>query len=69
MSNDKIPQQLTITYSYPDATPEKIKEWHEKEGKWWADKSLIIVAIASFTQFFMMGLMLLTMKIIELGVK
>tara|TARA_B100000925_G_C21923843_1_gene437145 strand:- start:306 stop:482 length:177 start_codon:yes stop_codon:yes gene_type:complete len=42
---------------YKDATPEQIKEWHETEGKWWADRGLIIVAIASFLQFFTLGMM------------
>lgn len=69
MSDDRIPQQLQFTFAPRDATPEETKEWHEKEGKWWADRGLLTVAIASFTQFFMFGLMLLTMKIIELGVK
>lgn len=68
MKNDKYPQQLTITYSYPDASPERVKEWHEQEGKWWSDRALLIVGIASFTQVFMLGMMLLSFKLIQLGV-
>lgn len=34
-------------YTYKEATPEQIKHWHETEGKWWADRGLTIVAIAS----------------------
>ena len=26
-------------YTYKEATPEQVKEWHEKEGKWWADRA------------------------------
>lgn len=44
-------------YTYKEATPEQIKEWHETEGKWWADRGLIIVAIASVLQFLTLGLM------------
>tara|TARA_B110000003_G_C16494541_1_gene474884 strand:+ start:48 stop:233 length:186 start_codon:yes stop_codon:yes gene_type:complete len=45
-------------YTYKEATPEEIKEWQETEGKWWADRALSFVAIASVLQcatlFFMM---------------
>lgn len=42
---------------YKDATPEQIKEWHDTEGKWWADRGLIIVAIASVLQCLTLVLM------------
>lgn len=50
-------------YTYKEATPEQVKEWHETEGKWWADRGLTIVAIASVLQF----LTLLTMGAIMYG--
>ena len=50
-------------YTYKEATPEQIKEWHETEGKWWADRGLAIVAIASVLQV----LTLLTMGAIMYG--
>ena len=36
--SDNYEQQLQFTFKPKDATPEQIAEWHEKEGKWWADK-------------------------------
>jgi len=60
MDNDRIPTQTQFTFAPRDATPEEIKAWHESEGKWWADRAMIAVAIASFTQVFMFSLMLLS---------
>ena len=48
MDNDRIPTQTQFTFAPRDATPEEIKAWHESEGKWWADRAMITVAIASF---------------------
>lgn len=42
---------------YKEATPEQIADWHEKEGKWWADRGLTVVAIASILQFTTLGIM------------
>ena len=56
MDNDRIPQQTEFTFAPRDATPEEVKAWHESEGKWWADRAMITVAIASFTQVFMLSL-------------
>ena len=46
------------SYTYKEATPEQIKNWQETEGKWWSDRALTFVAIASVLQvgtlFFMM---------------
>lgn len=50
-------------YTYKEATPEQIKHWHETEGKWWADRGLTIVAIASVLQI----LTLLSMGAIMYG--
>ena len=65
---DRYEQQLQVTFKPKDATPEQIAEWHEKEGKWWADRSLTIVAIASVVQFSAMGMMLLSFYLIQLSV-
>ena len=46
------------SYTHKEATPEQIKNWQEKELKWWSDRALSFVAIASVLQagtlFFMM---------------
>ena len=66
--SDNYEQQLQFTFKPKDATPEQIAEWHEKEGKWWADRNLTIVAIASVIQFSAMGMMLLSFYLIQLAV-
>ena len=66
--SDNYEQQLQFTFKPKDATPEQIAEWHEKEGKWWADRSITIVAIASVIQFSAMGMMLLSFYLIQLAV-
>ena len=53
--------------TYRDATEQEIKEWHGTEGKWWAERSLKIVAIASVLQFCTLGFMGLAMSLIQLG--
>ena len=55
-------------YTYKEATPEQIKNWQETDGKWWGDRALHFVAIASVLQFGTLGIMGLTMYIIQLGV-
>lgn len=62
-------RELGIRWEPRIASPEEVKKWHETEGKWWADRGLTIVAIASVLQFATLGSMLLFMKLIELGVK
>ena len=54
--------------NYKKATPEQIKEWHDTEGKWGADRALAIVAICSFLIFSLVGMMGLTMYLIQVGV-
>ena len=49
-----------------DATPEQVKEWHETEGKWWGDRALMFVVIASLIQFGAMGFMLFNFWVIDL---
>ena len=61
--------QLELSLNKPrDATPEQIKEWHEGELKWWGDRALMFVAIASIVQFSAMGFMLFNFWIIDLMV-
>ena len=53
---------------YKDATPEQVKEWHDTESKWWADNAMLIVGICSFMIFSLVGMMGLTMYLIQIGV-
>tara|TARA_Y100000994_G_C15646367_1_gene423463 strand:- start:391 stop:633 length:243 start_codon:yes stop_codon:yes gene_type:complete len=53
-------RELGIRWAPRNATPEETKEWIETENKWWSDRALHFVAIASIIQFVMMGLMLLS---------
>mgnify|MGYP001174323221 FL=1 len=52
-------------YTYKEATPEQVKEWHEKEGKWWADRAIPTVAIASVLQCCTLGFMLLSFYLLD----
>ena len=54
---------------YREATPEEIKQWQETDGKWWAERALHFVAIASLVQVVMLGFMMLSFFLIQLGVK
>ena len=62
-----VAQELGIRWVPETATPEQIKEWHETDSKWWADRGLSIVAIASVLQFASLGFMLLTMFVVEIN--
>jgi len=55
-------------YKYTPASPEVIKEWHDTEGKWWADNSMLIVTICALMIFSLVGMMGLTMYLIQIGV-
>ena len=67
--DQKTAQQQGIRWVPENATPEQVKEWHETENKWWSDRALMFVAIASVLQFATLGSMLLFMKLIEVAVK
>lgn len=57
----KIPQQTNLLLNKPsDASPEEFLHWQETELNWWADRQLAIVALMSFVQVAVFGLMLLT---------
>ena len=62
-------RELGIRWEPRIASPEEVKKWHDTENKWWSDRALTFVAIASVLQFATLGSMLLFMKLIELGVK
>ena len=53
-------RELGIRWAPRNATPEETKEWIDTENKWWADRALHHVAIASVIQFVMLGLMMLS---------
>ena len=65
--DQKIASQPGFIWKPNDATPEQIKEWQEKDGKWWADRALLFVGIATFTQVFMISFMLLSFYLIQLA--
>jgi len=54
---------------YREATPEEIKQWQETDGKWWAERALHFFAIASLVQVVMLGFMMLSFFVIQLGVQ
>ena len=57
----KIPQQQSLLLNKPnEASPEEFLKWQETELNWWADRQLAIVALMSFVQVAVFGLMLLT---------
>tara|TARA_B100001113_G_C20815421_1_gene494374 strand:- start:309 stop:587 length:279 start_codon:yes stop_codon:yes gene_type:complete len=57
-------QQLELQLNIPDeATPEEVEQWQEKELKWWADRQLNIVAIATVIQICALGFMFSVMLI------
>ena len=64
--DQKTAQQQGIRWVPDEATPEQIKELHETENKWWSDRALLFVAIASVLQFGTLGFMLFNFWIIDL---
>ena len=51
-------QQLELQLNKTiDATPEEVEEWYQKELKWWGDRQLNIVAIATVVQICALGFM------------
>ena len=51
-------QQLELQLNKTiDATPEEVEEWYQKELKWWGDRQLSIVAIATVVQICALGFM------------
>ena len=58
--DNKNYQQPSLNFKSQDSTLEEQEIWNEKELKPWAERQLGIVALMSFVQLFMFGLMLLT---------
>ena len=61
--NTGYEQQLELQLNKTvDATPEEFDDWYETELKWWGDRQLKIVAIATIVQIsalaFMASIML-----------
>ena len=56
----KYYQQALLNFKNRDSTIEEQEIWNEQELKPWAEKQLSIVAIMSFVQLFMIGLMFLS---------
>ena len=51
-------QQLELLLNKPrDATPKEAEDWYEEELKWWGDRQLKIVAIATVVQISALGFM------------
>ena len=53
----KYYQQAPLNFKNRDSTVEEQEIWNEQELKPWAEKQLGIVALMSFVQLFMLGLM------------
>ena len=56
-----IPTQMEINFKPAQATQKEFEEWESRELNWWADKQLLIVAIAVVIQFRMLGFMFIIM--------
>ena len=65
-TDQKTAQQQGIRWVPKNATPEQVKEWHDTEGKYWSDRALSFVAIASVLQFATLGFMLFSFWFIHL---
>tara|TARA_R100001443_G_scaffold850_2_gene3348 strand:- start:1306 stop:1545 length:240 start_codon:yes stop_codon:yes gene_type:complete len=50
-------QQPSLNFKSQDSTLKEQEIWNEQELKPWAEKQLGIVALMSFVQLFMLGLM------------
>lgn len=53
---------------YREATEEEQKAWQEGDRTWWSERALHFVAIASAIQFIVIGMMMLSFWIIQIGV-
>jgi|TARA_E500000178_G_scaffold305310_1_gene316731 hypothetical protein len=64
----KTASQPGIYWAPEPATPEQVKEWDQTDRKFWGDNAIKTVVFATIIQFTMMGFMLLTFKLIDMGV-
>ncbi len=56
-------QQLELHFKPRDATPQEVETWYETELKWWGDRQLKFVAIATVIQISALGMMAAVMLI------
>ena len=59
-------RELGIRWAPRNATPEETKEWIETENKWWSDRALTFIVIASLLQFGTLGFMLFNFWVIDI---
>ena len=58
-------QQLELHFKPRDATPQEVETWYETELKWWGDRQLGFVAIATIVQLSALGFMLMSFFLIN----
>jgi hypothetical protein len=56
-----IPTQIELNFKPAEASEKEFENWEKEELDWWANKQLLIVAIAVVIQFSMLGFMFLVM--------
>ena len=65
----KYGQQLSLLLDKSrDATEQEQKEWQEGDRTWWSERALYFVAVASVVQVVMLGLMMGSFYLIQIGV-
>ena len=58
----RYPEQLSLLLNKPrDATPQEVQDWYNTELKWWGDRQLKFVVIATIVQLSALGFMALVM--------
>ena len=55
--------QLNLNFKPRDATPQEVEDWYNTELKWWGERQLKFVAIATVVQISALGMMGLVMLI------
>ena len=58
---EKYFTQTELNFKPAEATEKEFENWEKEELDWWANKQLLIVAIAVVIQFSMLGFMFLVM--------
>lgn len=58
---EKYFTQTELNFKPAEATEKEFENWEKEELNWWADKQLLIVAIAVVIQFSMLGFMFMIM--------
>ena len=60
---EKYFTQTELNFKPAEATEKEFENWEKEELDWWANKQLLIVAIAVVIQFSMLGFMFIIMAI------